>query len=61
MYYNNQREEGILLDPNTPVSVDYIEKYSKEAEDSISVSSAIITYDLIRKTKESDDLLKKYK
>lgn len=61
MYYNSQREEGLLLDPTTPVSVDYIEKYCKKAEESITVSNAIITYDLIRKTKEADDLLKSYK
>ena len=59
MYYNNQIEEGLLLDPDTTtVSVDYIEKYCKKADDIVSVSNAIITYDLIRKTKETDDLLK---
>ena len=61
MYYNNQRQEGIMLVPETPLSVDYIEKNSKIAEEYISVSNAIITYDLIRSTKESDNLLKTYK
>ena len=61
MYYNSQREEGKLLDPTTPVSIDYIKKYCKQAEEYIAVSNAIITYDLIRKTKEADDLLKTYK
>lgn len=61
MYYNSQRQEGLLLDPTSPVSVDYIEKYCKRAEEYITVSNAIITYDLIRKTKEADDLLKNYK
>lgn len=61
MYYNSQRQEGILLDPDTPVSVDYIEKNCQKAEEYITVSNSIITYDLIRKTKEADDLLKTYK
>jgi len=61
MYYNNQRQEGMLLDLNVPVSVDYIEKYCKYAEEVITVSNAIITYDLIRNTNESGDLLKTYK
>ena len=58
MYYNNQIEEGLLLDPNTTVGVDYIEKYCKKADEVVTVSNAIITYDLIRKTKETDALLK---
>lgn len=61
MYYNSQKEEGLLLDPTVPVSVDYIEKYCKKADEIVTVSNAIITYDLIRKTKEADNLLKEYK
>lgn len=61
MYYNSQRQEGKLLDSKIPVSVDYIEKHCEQAEEFIAVSNAIITYDLIRKTKEADDLLKTYK
>ena len=61
MYYNSQRQEGMLLDLSSPVSVDYIENYCKQAEEYIAVSNAIITYDLIKKTKEADDLLKTYK
>ncbi|MBE6138218.1 MAG: LTA synthase family protein [Firmicutes bacterium] len=61
MYYNSQRQEGLLLDLDIPVSVDYIEKNCEIAEEYISVSNAIITYDLIRKTKESSHLLKTYK
>ena len=61
MYYNSQTEEGLLLDPTTTVSVDYIEKYCKKADEVVTVSNAIITYDLIRKTKETDNLLKDYK
>ena len=49
MYYNSQKEEGMPLN-NEPVSVDYIAKYSKEAEEKISISDKIIVYDLIKKT-----------
>ena len=49
MYYNSQKEEGMPLN-NEPVSVEYIAKYSKEAEEKISISDKIIVYDLIKKT-----------
>ena len=52
-------KEKIIL--STDVSIDYIEKNCKIAEEYISVSNAIITYDLIKNTKEYDNLLKTYK
>ncbi len=61
MYYNSQTGEAYLIDATQPVTIDYIEKNSKRAEDVITVSNSIITYDLIKKTKESEDLLKQYK
>lgn len=61
MYYNNQKEEGLLLQADEPVSVDYIEKYTKYAEEVIDVSDAIIVHDLIRKREESEKMLKEYK
>lgn len=61
MYYNNQTGEAKLIDPTQPVTIDYIEKNCKHADEVVTVSNSIITYDLIRKTKESEDLLKKYK
>lgn len=60
MYYNSQKEEGLLLQPDEPVSVDYINKYTKIAEEFVSVSDKIIVYDLIKKTKETDSLLEEY-
>ncbi len=60
MYYNSQKEEGLLLQSDEPVSVDYINKYTKIAEDTVSVSDKIIVYDLIKKTKETDELLEQY-
>jgi len=61
MYYNNQKEEGLLLQADEPVSVDYIEKYTKYAEEIMDVSDAIIVHDLIRKTEESEKMLQEYK
>lgn len=61
MYYNNQKEEGLLLQADEPVSVDYIEKYTKYAEEIMDVSDAIIVHDLIRKTEESQKMLQEYK
>ena len=52
MYYNSQKEEGLLLKPEEPVSVDYINKYTDMAEKKISISDKIIVYDLIKKTEE---------
>ena len=58
MYYNNQKEEGILLQPSTPVSLNYIEENNKYAEKMITVSNAIINYDLIRSSKEESNILR---
>ena len=57
MYYNSQKEEVMMLKPGETVSVDYIDKYNKIADDDISVSDAIIVYDLIRKNNEKQDYL----
>ncbi len=61
MYYNNQKEEGLLLQTDEPVSRDYIDKYNEYAEKIIDVSDAIIVHDLIRKTQESEKVLKQTK
>lgn len=52
LYYNSQKEEWKLIDPNYTLSMDYIEKRNKIAEENISISNAIITYDLIKKEKD---------
>lgn len=54
MYYNHQKEEGKMLNEGEMVSVDYIEKYNQYAEDVISVSDAIIVYDLIDKNNQNN-------
>lgn len=58
MYYNNQKQEGILLNPSTPVNLNYIEENSEYAERMITVSNAIINYDLIRSIKEESSILR---
>ncbi len=60
MYYNSQKEESLLLDPNQPVSVDYVENNSQYAEQLIDISNNIIVYDLIAKSNETQDLINKY-
>lgn len=56
MYYSQSKEEGKLLSSEETVSVDYINKYNAIANKYIDISDAIIVYDLIKKTKESDAL-----
>lgn len=57
MYYNNQKGEGYLIDPNSPVSIEYIDKYNKYAEKANLISNNIITYDLIKKTEEQEEVV----
>lgn len=61
VYYNNQIQEFKLLNANAIVSQDYIDKYTKIAEEKIDVSNGIILYDYIRKSKEAQKLLETYK
>ncbi len=57
MYYNQSNDTGKLLNPDDTVSVEYMEKYTKIADQAISISDSIIIYDLIRRTKETQELL----
>ena len=60
IYYYSQKEEWRLLDLNEIVSLDYIQKYIDYSEELLSISDKIIVYDLIRKTNETENLLKEY-
>lgn len=60
VYYYALKEEWKVLNQNDTISMEYIEKYTKKAEDALSVSNDIIVYDLIKKTKETDALKKEY-
>ena len=57
MYYNCQKEEGFLLDTNSPVSKDYLDKYNEYSERILKVSDDIIVYDLIKAIEEQQKLL----
>ena len=52
MYYNQTKGEGKLLKEGDTVSVDYIDKYNKIANDVVAISDSIIVYDLIKKESE---------
>lgn len=58
LYYNSQKGEWKLINPEETVSMEYIEEGNKTAEEYISISNSIITYDLIKKTIEQNELLK---
>ncbi len=57
VYYNSQKEESYQLS-SEPISSDDIKKYSKYAEDAISISNSIIVYDMIKKNNETQSLIK---
>jgi phosphoglycerol transferase MdoB-like AlkP superfamily enzyme len=61
VYYNNQKQEFKLLNEAAIISQEYIDKYTKMAEEKIDVSNNIILYDYIRKSKEAQELLETYK
>ena len=61
MYYDSQSDEGVSLDQNAVISADYIQKYTKRAEQEVTVSNDIIVHDLIKKTKESNKVIKENK
>ena len=57
MYYSSAQEEGRVLNPNFPISSEYIDANNEYAEKIIKVSNDIIVYDLIKKTKEEQKIL----
>ncbi len=57
MYYSSSKEEGKLLNPDATISSEYIDKNNEYAEKVIEISNDIIIYDLIKRTKENDELL----
>ena len=54
--HNQSKEEGKLLNPDDTVSVDYIQKYNKLADEAVSISDSIIVYDLIKKEEAKEKL-----
>lgn len=57
MYYSQSKDEGKLLNSNETVSVDYIKEKSEIASKFVEISDSIIVYDLIKKQKESDNIM----
>lgn len=57
MYYSSSKEEGKLLNPEATISSEYIEKNNEYAEKVIEVSNDIIIYDLIKRTREDEEIL----
>lgn len=53
MYYNSQKDEGYSIN-NEPVSVEYIENHTKDAETKVSISDKIIVYNLFDKINKVD-------
>jgi len=52
IYYNTQRSEAKLLDPEEFVKVETIEYYERYADELLSVSRAIIIHDLLAKLED---------
>lgn len=52
VYYNSQKDEFFVLN-NSVVTEDYIAKYKEYSDKLLSVSNAIIVFDLIKKTDEN--------
>ncbi len=57
MYYSQSKREGKLLNPDKTVSVETINENNKLADEYVEISDSIIVYDLIKKTKEKENLL----
>ena len=61
MYYDSQSDEGYMLDENVSISADYIKKLSDRAEKEVLISNDIIVHDLVKKLRQSDEVLKESK
>ena len=55
MYYDNQTGKAIMLDTDATIDENYIKEHSDKI---ISVSNDIIVHDLVKKTKEQEDIRK---
>ncbi|MBQ9011736.1 MAG: LTA synthase family protein [Bacilli bacterium] len=58
MYYDNQSGQGTLINENDSISAEYIKKYTDRAETEVTISNDIIVHDLIKKARESEEVLK---
>ena len=58
MYYSSSKGEGKILNTEATINSDYIDKNNEYAEKLIKVSNDIIIYDLIKRTKEDENIIK---
>ena len=58
MYYDSQTGKAIMLDTDATIDENYIKEHSDKADKIISVSNDIIVHDLVKKTKEQEDIRK---
>ena len=59
IYYDAKKEEWKALEENLIVSSEYIEKNTLYAEETVNISNDLIMYDLIKKSEENEQILKK--
>ena len=59
IYYDAKKEEWKALEENLIVSSEYIEKNTLYAEEKVNISNDLIMYDLIKKSEENEQILKK--
>ncbi len=55
IYYNSAKDNYRQIDPNAEISREEIEKYIAYSDQMITISNAIITYDLIKKIGENTE------
>lgn len=58
MYYSQSKGEGKLLNSSETVSLDEIKENNKYAEKLIKISNDVIIYDMIKKQRETDNIIK---
>ena len=58
VYYNHSKGEFKLLDSNTAVNMDELKELDEYAEKVKSISDSIIIYDLIKRSKEDEVVIK---
>lgn len=58
MYYSSSKGEGKVLNTEATINSDYIDKNNEYAEKIIKISNDIIIYDLIKRTKEDEEIIK---
>ena len=61
MYYSQSKGEGKVLDSSETIGLEYIQNNNKYTDKFISISNDVIVYDMIKKQKESQNLIEEGK